>query len=101
LPRIRIAPDPRSVTCPTGLSEKDWPIYRAAAGCRADILLTGDIKDFGFLMNDPAKTSGILIQTNADVCRRSLRQTRPRLGWAGLGWAGLGWAGLGWAGLAD
>jgi len=66
LPRIRIATDPRSVPCPTGLSEKDWPIYRAAIGCRADILLTGDIKDFGFLMNDPTKTNGLLIQTVSD-----------------------------------
>ena len=63
LPRIRIATDPRSVPCLTGLSKKDWPIYRAAIGCRADILLTGDIKDFGFLMNDPTKTNGLLIQT--------------------------------------
>ena len=66
LPRIRIATDPRSLPCPTGLSEKDWPIYRAAIGCRADILLTGDIKDFGFLMNDPTKTDGLLIQTVSD-----------------------------------
>lgn len=66
LPRIRIATDPRSVPCPAGLSEKDWPIYRAAIGCRAHILLTGDIKDFGFLMNDPTKTSGLLIQTVSD-----------------------------------
>jgi len=66
LPRIRIATDPRSVPCPAGLSEKDWPIYRAAIGCRADILLTGDIKDFGFLMNDPTKTNGLLIQTVSD-----------------------------------
>lgn len=63
LPRIRIAPDPNGVPCPTGLSEKDWPIYRAAVGCGADILLTGDIKDFGFLMNDPAMANGLMIQT--------------------------------------
>lgn len=66
LPRIRIATDPHSVPCPTGLPEKDWPIYRAAIGCRADILLTGDIKDFGFLMNDPTRTDGLLIQTVSD-----------------------------------
>ena len=66
LPRIRIATDPRGVPCLTGLSKKDWPIYRAAIGCRADILLTGDVKDFGFLMNDPTKTNGLLIQTVSD-----------------------------------
>lgn len=38
---------------------------RAALGCRADVLLTGDLRDFGFLMSAPEKTSGLLIQTVA------------------------------------
>lgn len=52
--------------CPGGLPEKDAPIYRAAHACRADVLLTGDLKDFGFLMNDRQKADGLLIQTVAD-----------------------------------
>ena len=52
--------------CPDGLAEKDCPIYRAAQASKADVLLTGDIRDFGFLMNAPNKTEGLLIQTVAD-----------------------------------
>lgn len=63
---LRIVPEAPDVSCPEGLAEKDRPIFRAALGCRADVLLTGDLKDFGFLMNAPEKTSGILIQTVAD-----------------------------------
>jgi predicted nucleic acid-binding protein len=61
--RLRIVPDAPDVSCPAGLAEKDGPILRAAIGCKADVLLTGDVKNFGFLMNAPEKTSGILIQT--------------------------------------
>jgi hypothetical protein len=52
--------------CPDGLVEKDCPIYRAAHARKADVLLTGDIRDFGFLVNVPDKTEGLLIQTVAD-----------------------------------
>lgn len=58
--------DAADVACPDRLPEKDRPIFRAAAGCRADFLLTGDLRDFGFLMNDPASTGGMVIQTVAD-----------------------------------
>ena len=57
--------------CPDGLTEKDFPIYRAAQACKADVLLTGDIRDFGFLMNAPNKTEGLLIQTVADFLNRT------------------------------
>ena len=60
--------------CSDGLAEKDCPIYRAAQACKADVLLTGDISDFGFLMNAPSKTQGMLIQTVADF----LNRTEPR-----------------------
>jgi predicted nucleic acid-binding protein len=66
--RVADAPD---VPCPTGLAEKDQPIFRAARGCHADILLTGDLRDFGFLMNKPEKTGGLLIQTVADFLSSS------------------------------
>ncbi len=63
---LRLAPVGADVHCPPGLVEKDCPINRAALACKADILLTGDIRDFGFLMNDRAKADGLLIQTVAD-----------------------------------
>lgn len=56
--------------CPDGLAEKDCPIYLAAQACKADVLLTGDIRDFGFLMNAPNKTEGLLIQTVADFLNK-------------------------------
>jgi predicted nucleic acid-binding protein len=66
LAKIRIVGDSDRGTCPQGLAEKDRPIYRAARACRADVLLTGDIRGFGFLMNAPNETEGLLIQTVAD-----------------------------------
>jgi len=63
---LRLAPAALERDCPHGLPEKDCPIYRAALACKADVLLTGDIRDFGFLMNDRKKADGLLIQTVAD-----------------------------------
>ncbi|MDP2822164.1 MAG: PIN domain-containing protein [Sulfuritalea sp.] len=63
---IGLVADSPETLCPTGLAEKDGPIFRAARGCCADVLLTGDIRDFGFLMNAPEKASGLLIQTVAE-----------------------------------
>jgi len=60
-----IAPDVPGIACPDDLVEKNRPVYRAALGCRASVLLTGDIRDFGFLMNASDKTGGMLIQTVA------------------------------------
>ncbi|MDP1606705.1 MAG: PIN domain-containing protein [Rhodocyclaceae bacterium] len=58
---IRTVADSPLIPAPAGLAEKDAPIFRAASACRADVLLTGDIRDFGFLMNAPEKASGLLI----------------------------------------
>ena len=66
---LRRVPDVAEADCPPGLPDKDCPIYRAARGCRADVLLTGDIRDFGFLMNDRKKAGGLLIQTVADFLK--------------------------------
>ncbi|QPN69479.1 hypothetical protein [Synechococcus sp. CBW1108] len=63
---ICIVPENLSLPCPERLAEKDRSIFRAAYGCKADVLLTGDLRDFGFLMNAPKLASGILIQTVAD-----------------------------------
>lgn len=62
---LGLVADAPDIPCPTNLAEKDRPILRAALGCRADVLLTGDLRDFGFLMNAPEKTGGLLIQTVA------------------------------------
>jgi predicted nucleic acid-binding protein len=52
--------------CPVKLQEKDRPIMEAAMRCKATHLLTGDLRDFGTLMNKPRQTSGIVIQTVAE-----------------------------------
>lgn len=48
------------------LPRKDLPIFFAALGGNAQILLTGDVKDFGGLMNNKTKAKGLLIQTVND-----------------------------------
>jgi hypothetical protein len=63
---IALVADSPEIPCPAGLAAKDQPIFRAALACRADVLLTGDIRDFGFLMNAPEKSGGLLIQTVAE-----------------------------------
>jgi len=63
-PRLDV--DNPSIPCPADLAEKDWPIYRAAHACRADVFLTGDHRAFGFLMNAPELANGLLIQPVAD-----------------------------------
>ena len=67
---IALVADSPEIPCPAGLAAKDQPIFRAALACRADVLLTGDIRDFGFLMNAPEKTGGLLIQTVAEFLAR-------------------------------
>ncbi len=66
LSKIRLVADNPSIPCPTDLAEKDWLIYRAAHACNANVLLTGDHRDFGFLMNAPELANGLLIQPVAD-----------------------------------
>lgn len=63
---LQQAPETRAPDCPEGLPDKDCPIYRAAHACKADVLLTGDLRDFGFLMNDRDKAGGLLVQTVAE-----------------------------------
>ena len=52
--------------CPAVLPEKDRPILETAIQCKASHLLTGDIKDFGPIMNNPDLTGGVLIQTPSE-----------------------------------
>ncbi len=51
---------------PSGLARKDQPIFQAAMACRADYLLTGDLKDFGSFMNARESTFGVCILTVAE-----------------------------------
>jgi len=66
LSAIRLVADDPAILCPADLAEKDWPIYRAAHACKAHVLLTGDHRDFGFLMHAPELANGLLIQPVAD-----------------------------------
>lgn len=66
---VHLVGDDESIVCPVELPDKDWPIYRAAHACGADVLLTGDLRDFGPFMNNPEHSGGLLIQTVADFLR--------------------------------
>ena len=65
LAHLTIVADDITIACPASLAEKDRPIYRAAHACKADVLLTGDLRDFGPFMNQPQRIGGLLIQTVA------------------------------------
>lgn len=67
--QARRVPQPDVSPSPAGLPEKDLPIYFAARGARATHLLTGDLQHFGALMNNPALTEGVIVQTVADFLR--------------------------------
>lgn len=60
-----VIPSP-AAPCPDELPVKDRPIFQAAFTGTASHVLTGDLKDFGSLMNRPDQTFGIIIQTVAE-----------------------------------
>lgn len=62
---IRLVSDRFDGPCPAALPDKDRPMYRAALACRANVFLTGDLRDFGPLMDQPELTGGLLIPTAA------------------------------------
>ena len=45
---------------------QDRPTFQAAVVCDAIHLLTGDLKHFGYLMNRPDETFGVVVQTVSD-----------------------------------
>lgn len=55
---------------PDGLPPKDQPIFQAALASGASHLITGDLKDFGPLMNMPEQTHGIIVQSASDFLER-------------------------------
>ncbi len=66
LRNIHIVIPSLSAPCPDNLPLKDRPIFQAAHTGTASHLLTGDIIDFGPLMNRPDLTFGIIVQTVAE-----------------------------------
>lgn len=66
LKSITVVPvTPLSSPYPDILPAKDAPIFAAAVHCRATHLLTGDIKNFGSLMNQPDVCGGMIVLTVA------------------------------------
>lgn len=63
---IHIVDHPPDLPFPVALPPKDRPIFRAALASGASHLLTGDLRDFGPLMNRPDETFGVVIQTVAE-----------------------------------
>lgn len=63
---ISIVASGSGADCPVKLPDKVRPIMEAAIRSRASHLLTGDLRDFGALMNKPRQTAGIVIQTVAE-----------------------------------
>ena len=63
---ISVDPAGSPALYPEGLAEKDRQVFQAALASRATHLLTGDLKHFGFCMNRPDITFGIVVQTVAE-----------------------------------
>ncbi len=75
---FEIAPEHSGKASTPTLPAKDRPIYLAAVACRATHLLTGDVKDFGPLMNRPEETGGLVIQTVSEFLSRSVSRGQSR-----------------------
>ena len=72
------APSRSGRNCPVILPEKDRPILEAAIQCKACHLLTGDIKDFGPIMNKPSLTGGVVIQTVSEFLEGLMKSKGKR-----------------------
>jgi len=59
---LRIVPSAAGAA-PVPLRDKDRPILATAIACAADVLLTGDGRDFGAYFDKPGKTGGVRIMT--------------------------------------
>ena len=66
LKALRVVEHDPDMPFPIMLVEKDRPIFQAALGWGASHLLTGDLKHFGPIMNQPTKTRGVVVQTVAE-----------------------------------
>ena len=76
LTRLTIVPEPspdklqRALSLPLAL--KDAPIMAAALACAADILITGDRRDFGHLFGK--NVEGVLVLTPREVLKRETQK---------------------------
>ena len=52
------------------LPPQDAVIFQSAVSCRATHFLTGDLRHFGPIMNQPQKTFFVVVQTVADFLAR-------------------------------
>ncbi len=67
---VTIAPERMDAPSPDYLTEKDKPIFRAACGCKATHLLTGDITHFGrYMKEDSSEIHGLTIMTPAQFLK--------------------------------
>jgi predicted nucleic acid-binding protein len=73
LAKMELVPQSAEGPCPIPLPAKDQHVLLAAIAGKADVLLTGDIKDFGPFMNKPKQSAGILIQTFAQFVAEELK----------------------------
>ena len=64
--------------CPALLPEKDRPILEAVILCTATHLLTGDIKDFGPIMNNANLTDGVVVQTVSEFLKNFMKPKRKK-----------------------
>ena len=62
---MELVPGTSNRACPVPLPADDQHVLLAAMAGKADVLVTGDIKDFGPFMNKPRQTGGVLILTLA------------------------------------
>ncbi|MBP7865749.1 MAG: DNA-binding protein [Acidobacteria bacterium] len=69
LPALRIVASDSGSACPLDLPEKDRSIFLSALRFKATHLLTGDLRHFGPLINDPAKTCGVTVMTVAEFLK--------------------------------
>ncbi len=75
LPCLTMVPEPSpdkvAAAARLPLPQKDAPIMAAAISCKADILITGDRRDFGELMG--RSTEGVLVLDPAETVRHLAR----------------------------
>ena len=65
LPRVRLMTWSAAQPCPVPLLDKERPILAAAIEGGCQVLLTGDVRDFGKFMGQPEKTEGGSVLTLA------------------------------------
>ncbi len=70
MPGISVVSMDPSCAVPDSLPPQDAVIFQSAVSCRATHFLTGDLRHFGPMMNQPQKTSSVVVQTVAEFLAR-------------------------------